>query len=518
MNGKSDNTDPDYWKNKYLRLFDQDEERRLQAEQKEELLQRAVVRLTLAADGLDPSLDPHLRSIREVVRGEKQVAVLRQKLDALLAAIVRSPEATQGARFAPIGLAVLRFVESLHPDKENLVRLKSLRSRVEAGACSSEAELFGAAAALLRPSSEPHADGLLGRLLGRGGRAPEPRLLRQHLAALLDALKVPVALDVRRSQLVERVRDENNDILELIDTAAAILSELGVESEREHTQLREFLATLSGKLVDLEEKTLGMGSLAESSARSRIEADLAVSGHVEDLRAEAQAATELSQLQTVIAGRMDVIASHLAASKRAEEERIAQTQQHVQDLAVRLQALEQESLELRSQLSMATDLAFTDPLTRLPNRAAYQDRVALEELRWKRFHHPVSLLLWDIDFFKSINDRFGHPAGDKALQVIGEVLGGSIRATDFLARVGGEEFAMLLTGSDQKAGLDVANNIRRKVESCGFTSAGKPVTITVSCGIAEFRSGEGHDQVYARADKALYDAKREGRNRCIAAS
>jgi diguanylate cyclase len=323
---------------------------------------------------------------------------------------------------------------------------------------------------------------------------------------------------VRRSQLVERVRDENNDILELIDTAAAILSELGVESEREHTQLREFLATLSGKLVDLEEKTLGMGSLAESSARSRIEADLAVSGHVEDLRAEAQAATELSQLQTVIAGRMDVIASHLAASKRAEEERIAQTQQHVQDLAVRLQALEQESLELRSQLSMATDLAFTDPLTRLPNRAAYQDRVALEELRWKRFHHPVSLLLWDIDFFKSINDRFGHPAGDKALQVIGEVLGGSIRATDFLARVGGEEFAMLLTGSDQKAGLDVANNIRRKVESCGFTSAGKPVTITVSCGIAEFRSGEGHDQVYARADKALYDAKREGRNRCIAAS
>lgn len=520
MNGKSENADPEYWKNKYLRLFDKEEEHRLQAAQKEELLQRAVVRLTLAADGLDPSLDPHLRSIREVVRGEKDLTVLRQKLDALLAAIVRSPEATQGARFAPIGLAVLRFVESLHPDKENLARLKSLRGRVEAGSCRTEADLFAAAAPLLHPESEPHGEGLLGKLLGRGGRgqAPDPKQLRQHLAALLDALKVPVALDVRRSELVEKVRDEGNDILELIDTAAAILSELGAESEREHSQLREFLATLSGKLVDLEEKTLGMGSLAETSARSRIEADLAVSGHVEDLRAEAMAATELSQLQTVIASRMDVITSHLAASKQAEEARIAETQQHVQDLAVRLQALEQESLELRSQLTMATDLAFTDPLTRLPNRAAYQDRVALEELRWKRFSHPVSLLLWDIDFFKTINDRFGHPAGDKALQVIGEVLGGSIRATDFLARVGGEEFAMLLTGSDQNAALDVANNIRRKVEACGFTSAGKPITITVSCGIAEFRPGEGHDQVYARADQALYEAKRGGRNRCVAAA
>ncbi|NJD07985.1 MAG: diguanylate cyclase, partial [Methylococcaceae bacterium] len=463
---------------------------------------------------------PHLRAIREVVRGEKQLVILRQKLDALLDAIVRTPEASQSARFAPIGLAVLRFVESLHPDKENLAKLKVLGKQVEGGSCSSEAELFAAAAPLLRPSSEPPGEGLLGKLLGRGsrGQMPEPRLLRQHLSTLLDALRVPVALDSRRTQLIDRVRDENNDILELIDNAAAIISELGVESEREHSQLREFLATLSGKLVDLEEKTLGMGSLAESSARSRIETDLAVSSHVEGLRVEAQAATELSQLQTVIASRMDVIASHLAVSKEAEEARMAETQQHVQDLAVRLQALEQESLELRNQLTTATDLAFTDPLTRLPNRAAYQDRVALEELRWKRFKHPVCLLLWDIDFFKSINDRFGHPAGDKALQVIGEVLGGSIRATDFLARIGGEEFAMLLAGSDQNAALDVANNIRRKVEACGFTSAGKPITITVSCGIAEFRPGDSHDRVYARADQALYQAKGAGRNRCIAAS
>jgi len=520
MSDSTENADPDYWKNKYLRLLDQDEKRRIEAEQNDELLRRAVVRLSHAADGLDPSLDPHLRAIREVVRAEKQAQALRQKLDALLTAIVRSPESEAGRNFAPIGLAVLRFVETQHPlDGAQQAQLKALRGRVESGACATEAELFSATAPFLRPSADKHGEGLLGKLLGRGdrGQLPDQKALRQHLAALLDALKVPVPLDGRRSQLVSRVRDESNDILELIDSAAAVISELGEESDREHTQLREFLAALSGKLVDLEEKTLGMGSLAETTARSRLEADQAVSGQVEDIRAETRAATELAQLQALIASRMDVIATHLAENKRAEEERVAETQRHVQDLADRLQALEQESMELRTQLSMATDLAFTDPLTRLPNRAAYQDRVVLEELRWRRFKHPVCLLLWDIDYFKSINDRFGHPAGDKALQVIGEVLAGSIRATDFLARIGGEEFAMLLTGSDQKSAADVADNIRSKVENCGFTSAGKPITITISCGIAEFRSGENHEQAYARADQALYQAKRSGRNRCIGA-
>ena len=523
MSTDSPQDDPEYWKAKYMRLLDADEQHRAEWEKEEELLSKAVVRLSLLADGLDKALDPHLRAIRDLVRGDKRGGKLHQKLDELLETLIRTPEADQARDFAPVGLAVVRFLEGLGLEPHVRVKLNQLRRRVESGECSTEADLFASAAPLLRnaePGHESAAGGLLDKLLGRGSRngaPPEPKLLRNHLANLLAAMKVPLLLDDRRTRLLDAVRDGDSDIIGLIDGTAELVAELGQQTDKEHSQLKDFLTTLSGKLVDLEEKTLGMGTLAETSSRSRIEADQAVSGQVEDIRAVTLAATDLTQLQMVMASRLDGINQHLDANRKAEETRFEQTQQQVRELAERLQVLEQESMELRTQLTMANDLAFTDALTRLPNRAAYQERVALEEMRWKRFKYPISLLIWDIDYFKDINDRFGHPAGDKALQVIAEVLHGAIRGTDFLARIGGEEFVMLLTGTDAANALEVANNIRTKVEQCGFNSEGKPITITVSCGIAAFDDPGGHESAYTRADQALYQAKRAGRNRCLVA-
>lgn len=522
MSSPPSQEDLEYWKAKYLKLLSADDQHRVEWEQEEELLTKAVVRLTLLAEGLDKALDPHLKAIREMVRGNKKGPKLHQKLDELLETLIRTPDADKPLEFAPVGLTVVRFLETLKLDRIQQTQLKNLRRQIESGACKTENELFAAAAPLLNAcesmSDAPAAGGLLTKLLGKNNRGVsplEPKHLRTHLADLLAAMKVPLSLDKRRCDLLKAARETESDILELIDGAAALVAELGQETDKEHSQLKDFLTTLSGKLVDLEEKTLGMGSMAETSARSRIESDQAVSGQVEDMRAVAQAATDLSQLQAVMASRLEGISKHLEENRNAEENRFAQTQQQVRDLAERLLILEQESIELRNQLSMANDLAFTDVLTRLPNRAAYQERVALEELRWKRFQYPISLLIWDIDFFKDINDRFGHPAGDKALQVIAEVLRHDIRGTDFLARIGGEEFVMLLPGTDTGSALEVANQIRRRVENCGFNSDGKPITITVSCGISSFHPPGGHEPAYARADQALYQAKRDGRNRCL---
>jgi diguanylate cyclase len=515
--------DLEYWKAKYMRLFDAGERHRLEWEREEELLGKAVARLSLLAEGLDQALDPHLRSIRELVRSEKRGPELHQKLDRLLETLIRTPEKDRPGDLVLIGAAVVRFLESLEMDQGRKMQLRQLRQRVETGQFANEADLFGMAAPLIRtavPVRESAGDGLFGKLLGRGGKgvaAPDPTQLRNHILGLLGALKLPITLNGRREQLLKSGRSADGDIIELIDGAAALIADLGQEFDKEHSQLRVFLTTLSDKLVDLEERTLGMGTMAESSARSRIEADQAVSGEVQDIRAAALAATDLTQLQTVMASLLDEITQHLESNQQAEHARFVHTQQQVRELAEKLQVLEQESLDLRTQLTMAHDLAFTDVLTKLPNRAAYQERVKLEEMRWKRFNYPISLLIWDIDFFKEINDRFGHPAGDKALQVIADVLCGAIRSTDFLARIGGEEFVMLLAGTDTAQALEVANQIRGKVEACGFNSEGRPITITMSCGIAALEEHGGHEQAYARADKALYEAKRSGRNRCMAA-
>jgi diguanylate cyclase len=159
-------------------------------------------------------------------------------------------------------------------------------------------------------------------------------------------------------------------------------------------------------------------------------------------------------------------------------------------------------------------MALLDAVTGLPNRLAYEERMELELARWKRFDSPLTMLVWDVDDFKKINDRYGHQAGDKALRVIAQSLKARLRETDFIARFGGEEFVCLLCGAEGEEALSVAEEMRQSVESNGFHSQGKPVVVTISCGLTSFRKGDGVEQVFSRADKALYQAKRSGKNRC----
>ena len=183
-------------------------------------------------------------------------------------------------------------------------------------------------------------------------------------------------------------------------------------------------------------------------------------------------------------------------------------------LAERVQEMELEANDLRTKLRMENSKAHHDPLTGLANRLAYDERLAQEVARWKRFNKPLTLLIWDIDHFKSVNDRFGHSAGDKVLKIIAAELSAGIRETDFVCRFGGEEFVMLLPGAAMQSAMEVANNLREKIKACQFNSGGKSVAITVSCGLCEFTAGTGPEEVFEQADKALYGAKDQGRDQC----
>jgi diguanylate cyclase len=156
-----------------------------------------------------------------------------------------------------------------------------------------------------------------------------------------------------------------------------------------------------------------------------------------------------------------------------------------------------------------------DPLTDLPNRLAYDERVAIEIARSKRYNTVLSLLMWDIDLFKKINDNFGHKAGDKTLILIASLLSQHCRETDFVSRFGGEEFTMLLSDTNAQSALTTANKIRNIVEKTAFNSNGKKIAITISCGITQFIGSDDDESAFIRADKALYQAKSNGRNQCI---
>jgi diguanylate cyclase len=181
----------------------------------------------------------------------------------------------------------------------------------------------------------------------------------------------------------------------------------------------------------------------------------------------------------------------------------------------RVERLESEARNLHDKLRDEQRLAMVDALTQIPNRLAYDQRLGEEFKRWQRFGQPTCIATWDIDFFKKINDAYGHRAGDKVLRIVAECLAGRVRDTDFVARYGGEEFVMILTGTTADAALKVTDEIRESVAKLGFHFRGVPVSVSVSCGITAFRDGDSADDAFDRADKALYKAKGEGRNRCV---
>ncbi len=174
-------------------------------------------------------------------------------------------------------------------------------------------------------------------------------------------------------------------------------------------------------------------------------------------------------------------------------------------------ALKEKSAELESLKDKAESLARTDILTGLNNRLAFMEHSAREARRASRYARALSLIMADIDLFKSINDAYGHAEGDRALVSVAKSIAGALRANDYAARIGGEEFAIILpeTGLDEAKRL--AERIRLALEQ-NVSAGGKPVTCSFGVGTLD-GSDDSFEQVMARADGALYLAKNRGRNR-----
>jgi diguanylate cyclase (GGDEF)-like protein len=163
--------------------------------------------------------------------------------------------------------------------------------------------------------------------------------------------------------------------------------------------------------------------------------------------------------------------------------------------------------------------ATTDLLTGLPNRSRIITIAETEFHRADRLETTVSVLMVDIDHFKSVNDTHGHAAGDTMLRAFAEICMRAVRGVDRMGRIGGEEFLVVLGDTDENVALDVDERIRGAVQAMAVTTLQGEIQITVSIGTATRRSPEESiDLVLHRADQALYRAKAEGRNRISTAA
>jgi diguanylate cyclase (GGDEF)-like protein len=159
--------------------------------------------------------------------------------------------------------------------------------------------------------------------------------------------------------------------------------------------------------------------------------------------------------------------------------------------------------------------AVTDPLTGLSNRRSFTKALERKVEHADRFAEPLSLLMIDIDRFKAVNDTYGHAAGDAVIKAVADTILASIRKVDVAARVGGEEFAVILPKSTMKSSLETAERIRKAVRKCVIPHGRTSLSVTVSIGVAT-RSGERQvpDVLVKEADRQLYAAKEGGRDRC----
>jgi len=175
------------------------------------------------------------------------------------------------------------------------------------------------------------------------------------------------------------------------------------------------------------------------------------------------------------------------------------------------------ALKLGDTLEALRRLGTHDQLTGLLNRRVFDENLEEEIERSQRFGHPFSLILVDIDYFKSVNDTHGHLAGDTVLREVAQRMETKARSVDRVMRYGGEEFAILMLEGDSEVARRLADSIRIEIEADAVPAGADLVLpITISAGVADFpRDANGADELIAAADKALYAAKEDGRNRVV---
>ncbi len=334
----------------------------------------------------------------------------------------------------------------------------------------------------------------------------------QSLLGLLDELELPAHHQPQGEALRERVRGGLNwyELVPVLDDLAVLVLAVSDSGQREFAvylkQLNERLAAFIDTLGQAHE---GYSESVESARSFNRELREQVSG----LQASVQEAADLASLKQALEQRLDGLLSTVIEHQRQREGREEEVARRLQALAQKVSEMEDEAQGFREHIEEQRQKALTDPLTGLANRAGWSERLELEVARWKRYGGDLLLAVLDIDHFKRINDGYGHLAGDKVLKIIAGELSKRLRKTDFLARFGGEEFVLLVPGTPLEGGQQLLETLRAGVESCPFHFRGEPVTITLSSGLTAFASGDSGEAAFARADQALYKAKREGRNR-----
>jgi len=347
---------------------------------------------------------------------------------------------------------------------------------------------------------------------------PQDDIFGQKISLQLINLISELAFEGDHARKIDNIRQSlvnNESIPHLVDASIDVIKLIISSMSEERVSAQHFLLSINDALSGVHNAVVHSLNKSRQVSEEMAELDKTISKQIKELSDNTVSATSLDDLKSLVSTKLSNITSAISSKEELERSEKESLLQSLTVMESRLGDVEKEAEQYKRHLADQKFKSLQDVLTKLPNRAALEERMEIEFKRWERYGYPLCVGVVDIDFFKRINDNYGHSAGDKTLKVIATALKKSLRTTDFIARFGGEEFVMLFPESKLSDMAAPLNKIRAIIKKIPFKFKNKDVSITISIGVTEFRKGDNPLQVFDRADDALYDAKNSGRDKVV---
>ena len=549
------------WEAKYQAAVKDQDDHEIEWQEIEALLRKTISRLSTATRGVDTRLDKSLRLIQEISR-EKRDEKLEQALEKLSQVVLslEQPSTFAKQRRSDSIVLMLDLLQGINFDADQRQHLKEICSKLLKSVANGQDrdeiyshvsdlsglinENFGSTNYTLESSEviyrliklldldELQKDHLRQQFPDSGEfQAHELQLLADLINAQMGECSQDSSIDSVITTLLERlaiVQDATGNVEEIqarvqegveqgqwADTLNDIVGSVSTTLKKLNAEKREletFIINVTNQLGDITEAI----TLDHKDHQSDHEDTQMLHEFVEEgmtlMQKDFHSSTDLSELKSVIEKNIDSIRGGVTTFISRINERHEATEQRNIKLSEQLSQMEQETQELQIALIENREKLLYDSLTGVHSRLAYDEQIEQELARWNRHQTPFSYAIIDIDYFKSVNDMFGHNAGDKALKVIAQLMLKNVRKSDYGYRIGGEEFVLILTNTDVKQADGMIEKLRHSISASNFHFNQKQISLTVSAGLTETRQDDTVESIFERADKALYQAKNSGRN------
>ena len=467
-------------------------------------LQRGILRMSFAYHGQNTDLDQKLKEVGSLLRGGQRDTRLNKLIDQIVESVcsmdhklVTGPENTDCD-------PLLQFFDQLAAPESIQGEIDSARKLIIEQKRTVEviAQIEKAARAI---SSE---------LDSHRNPTDEIETARGIMIELMERVPITGQLADDATAL-KRTLLKASDTAELKPCVAALvqlIQNLRAELQGEIDGLAEFLRTTAQRLQDCEQVMTRSRELHVAASNDAVQLSETVCMDICVLREDVSESEDLEVVKSMIESKLNSIGDGLNDFINAQKERTTEADGAIELMVHRLKHLEEETKNLRENLAEQHARVLIDPLTGILNRSGYLETAGKQYARWKRYGGAMSLAVIDLDRFKDINDRYGHSAGDKVLTTVVNNLNEKMRESDILCRYGGEEFVLIMPETTARDAVMLLDKLRAHIENCAFRYKDTPVPVTLSCGIAQFHARDTLEEVFERADRAMYAAKDNGRN------